>query len=138
MRTILDKAKIILSDKKLTIAILIFAIASRMLQTVFFYNIIVDGSYQYMAMQNFVYGHGITIASVSPGDLSQIRYTPLINWPPGYSLMLTPFYFLFKPNYIAAGLALDLCAILMLVLSSRAILNLFNTPTYLTNIFTLL
>ena len=69
-----------------------------------------------LATQNLVYGHGISTAHVFSSDLSQIIYEPLIKWPPGYSLLLAPFYILFNHNYIAAGLALDILAAIALIL----------------------
>lgn len=137
METLSNKIKILLSDKRITIAILFIVIASRLIQLIFFYNLIVDASYQVLATQNFVHGHGISLAYVNPTDLSRIIYQPLINWPPGYSLLLSPLYLLFEPNYIAAGLALDFIAATTLIFTSRAILRLFEIPVYLINIFSL-
>lgn len=94
--------------------------------------------YQVMAMQNFAAGHGISLSKVLSSDLSATVYEPLINWPPGYSVLLTPFYFLFDHNYLLAGLALDIVAAISLIFICRRILKLLETPMYLINIFTLL
>ena len=138
MTSSLNKTKAFLSDKKVTFAIIAFAIAVRIIQLIFFYNIRVDGMYQVMAMQNFVDGHGVSLSKVLSSDLSTPVYEPLINWPPGYSLLLSPFYILFNHNYIAAGLALDILAAITLIFICRRILKLLETPLYLVNIFTLL
>ena len=138
MTPAINKVKIFFSDRKTTFAIIFLSIAARIIQLVFFYNIRVDGMYQVMAMQNFVDGHGISLAKVLPGDLSSSVYEPLINWPPGYSLLLSPFYILFDHNYLAAGLALDILAAITLILVCRRILKVLETPLYLTNIFTAL
>jgi hypothetical protein len=134
---IANRAKQFLSDKKVTVAIVAFAIAGRVIQLIYFYNIRVDASYQVMATQNLVYGHGISLSRVLPSDLSLTIYEPLINWPPGYSLLLVPFYVLFNHNYIAAGITLDILAALILIFSSRSTLKILNTPVYLINIYTL-
>lgn len=94
--------------------------------------------YQVLAMQNFVQGHGISLSYVLPGDLSTTVYEPLINWPPGYSVLLSPFYLLSGSNYIVAGLILDISAAIFLIFISRRILKLVDIPLYLINIFTLL
>lgn len=132
------KCKAFLSRRSVSLLIVFAGIIGRIIQLVFFYNIRVDASYQVMAMQNFVYGHGITVSHVSPNNLSTILYEPLINWPPGYSLLLAPFYVLFRHDYIVAGLALDISCAILLILMARATLTLFNVPLYLRNIFTLL
>lgn len=91
-----------------------------------------------MAMQNFADGHGVSLSKVLSSDLSSTVYEPLINWPPGYSVLLTPFYLLFGHNYILAGLVLDILAAISLIVICRRILKLLETPLYLANIFTLL
>jgi hypothetical protein len=97
----------------------------------------VDGMYQVMAMQNFVDGHGISLNKVVPGDLSAIHYEPLINWPPGYSLLLSLFYILFHHNYLAAGLALDIVGAVTLIFINRRILKILEIPLWLVNVFTI-
>ena len=136
--TFAHKVKHLLADKKITLAIILFTITCRIIQLIYFFNIRVDGMYQHMATLNFVNGHGISTGYASPTDLSTTVYEPLINWPPGYSLLLSPFYILFNHNYIAAGLTLDILAAITLILFTRKILILFDVPVYLVNIFTLI
>jgi hypothetical protein len=138
LNSLINKAQNLLSNKWTTVVVILLSTGSRLIQLIFFYNIRVDASYQVLATQNFVYGHGISTASVLPEDLSKVIYTPLINWPPGYSLLLSPFYVLFNPNYIAAGLLLDSLAAISLIFVSRAILKLYDTPAHHINICTLL
>ena len=132
-----NKVTQFLSQKTISVLIVLLAIGSRLLQLVFFYNIRVDGMYQYLAMKYFVNGHGVSIAEVLPTDLSQPLYEPLINWPPGYSILLSPFYKLFNHNYVAAGLTLDLLAATALIIFARKILKLLDLPLYLINIYTI-
>ncbi|NOT50165.1 MAG: hypothetical protein HOP10_02700 [Chitinophagaceae bacterium] len=138
MPSIVHTIKIILSDKRTSIAIIALAIVARIIQLFFFYNMNVDGMYQVMAMQNFADGHGVSASMVLPADLSTIVYEPLIKWPPGYSLLLSPFYILFDHNYIIASLVLDILAAVVLIFTCRKILRILDTPLYLTNLFTLL
>src|SRR5690606_21028443 len=108
---------------------------SRILQLVFFYNIRVDASFQVMATQNFIDGNGFSIAKVYSSDLAQNIHEPLANWPPGYSILLSPFFHLFSPDYMLGGIALDCIAAIVLIFSLRAILRLFQLPAYLINIY---
>lgn len=137
MSFVLNKAKYFLSDKKVTLAILALAIAGRLIQLIYFYNLRFDGSYQVIATQNLVHGHGVSTAKALAGDLSATVYEPLINWPPGYSVLLAPFYILFNHNYIAAGMTLDILSAITLLLVSRRILKILDTPIYFINIYTL-
>lgn len=129
--------KIILSHKWASIAILLISIVSRILQLIFFYNIRVDRSYQLLATQNFVHGNGISTASVASTDLSLVIYTPLIKWPPGYSLLVSPFYSLTGNNYLISSIIIEIIFSIILLVTSRAILKLLNTPLFLINIYTL-
>lgn len=133
-----NKLKTILSNPKVTIIIIGLVILSRIIQLVYFYNIVVDASYQIIGAQSLLSGHGISFPTVLPDDLSQTIYSPLINWPPGYSLLLAPFYYLFSYNYIAAGLTLDILSAVILIFICRNILKVLDIQLYLRNIFTLL
>ena len=133
-----DKLGQILSNRKTSLVIIGIAIASRVIQLIYFYTTGFDLSYQVMATHNFVTGHGISISIVSPADLSATIYEPLIRWPPGYTLLLAPLYVLFDHNYIAAGLSLDIIAAVTLILVSRNLLKLLGASLPLINLFTLL
>lgn len=139
MSTGLNKQRLkqILSARQASVAIIFIAIIGRLMQIFYFFNVRVDASYQTIATKNFLAGHGISIDFVLPSDLSTILYEPLIRWPPGFSLLLAPFYFLSGGNYIGAGIILHgLCAI-ALIFYSRAILKLFEVPQQLVNVSTI-
>ena len=128
----------ILSGRAMTIVIVLVSIIARMIQLVFFYNIRVDASYQVMATRHFVEGNGVSFAEVLPTDLAITHYEPLVNWPPGYSLLLAPFYLLSGKNYILAGISMDIVFAVLLILMCRALLKRLGVPLYGRNIFTLL
>ena len=132
------RLKFFLSGKIVTLAVIAIAIISRLIQLVYFYTIGFDASYQVIATHNFVTGHGVSLAKVLPADLSATIYEPLINWPPGYSVLLSPFYILFDHNYILSGLTLDILAAVTLIFVSRSILKLLEVPLHFINIYTLL
>lgn len=137
MSLIAARLKQLLSGSRVSAFVFLLAFLARAMQLLFFYNIRVDASYQVMATDNLLHGHGVTTDQVFATDLSQIVYLPLTQWPPGYSLLLAPFYALFDHQYIGAGLALDLLATLALLIFCRKLLVLFKTPSYLINLFTL-
>lgn len=137
MQELLQTIKNILSSRWATVVILSVAIGSRILQLLFFFNIRVDRSYQLLATQNFVHGDGISTASVLPGDLSMIIYTPLIKWPPGYTLLLSPFYALTGNDYLLSSMLLDIIFAIILLFATRRILVLLEVPLFLTNVYTL-
>ena len=120
-----------------SIIIIVIAILARFIQILYFYSIRFDGSYQVIAMQNFLKGKGISISEVLTSDLSTTLYQPLINWPPGYSFLLAPFYALSGNNYITAGILLETLAAVTLIFSCRSILKLLGTPKHFINLFTL-
>ena len=138
MTSFLSSAKRILSDKWVTLAIIGFSILGRIIQLIFFFNLRLDASHQVIATRNFLKGAGISMAKAYANDLSVVVYEPLINWPPGYSILLAPFYALFGGNYIAAGLCLGIIAAIVLILVFRSILKLLELPIYLINLSTII
>jgi hypothetical protein len=138
MDSILNKIKFSLSEKAVTIFIILLSIGGRIIQIIYLFNIRADRSHQMLATHSLVTGHGISTAFSHPDDLSTTIFEPLINWPPGYSIILSPLYTLFNQNYITAGIILDIIFALTLILITRAILKLLDVPVYMVNINTLL
>ena len=137
MNSAFKKINYFLSLKIVTLTILFVTISAKTIQLIFLFNIRSDRSYQMLATQNLLSGHGISIAQVLPANLSQIIYEPLINWPPGYSLLFAPFYSLFNHHYIIAGLIPDIIFSISMIYITRSILKNLNIPIYLINIYTL-
>lgn len=135
--SISNRLKQVLSAKQTGILIILSGVIGRLIQIVYFFNIRVDASYQTIATKNFVAGHGISIDSVLPSDLSTIIYEPLIKWPPGFTLLLSPFYLLSNGNYIVAGILLHSICAVALIFFTRAFLRLFDLPLFVINIHTL-
>lgn len=125
------------SDKRVSILVILLAVAARIIQLLFYLDSFFDTTFQVIATQNLVEGHGISTAVVNPNDLSATIYQPLINWPPGYSLLLTPFYLASGQEYLLACFVLDVLAATALILLSRRILFLLDVSVAVVNVFTL-
>lgn len=138
MQASVQKIKNILSGAPATWIILTTILLGRAIQLIYFYNIMVDGMYQTVAMQNFVHGHGFSLGEVDINNFSKINYSLLNNWPPGYSLLLSPVYIITGHNYILSGIITDLLFALLLIYFSRKVLFLLNNPKWAVNIFTIL
>lgn len=133
-----ERAGTFLEKKNVTVIILIIAVIGRAIQVLFFHSALFDQSFQVTAMQNFVEGHGISLATVAPSDLSSTIYTPLVNWPPGYSILLAPFYILSGKNALFATLSLDLMAATAIIIYSRKIMVLLGARWSFINLYTIL
>ncbi|HWR32102.1 MAG TPA: hypothetical protein VN451_01140 [Chitinophagaceae bacterium] len=133
-----EKLKQMLSHRYAGFFIVITVIIARIIQQIYFFNTRNDMTYQVLAAQHLLDGHGISYASIAANDLSHIFYQPLNQWPPGFSVLFIPFYILLGKNYIAAALALGIFCAILLIVTSRAILKLLEVPGYLINLFTIL
>jgi hypothetical protein len=134
---IVEKAKWLLSQRRTGILILLLAIIARIIQQVYFFNTRSDMTWQVLGMQHLLEGHGISRATPNPADIAEIIHQPLNQWPPGFSLLLAPFYLLCGNNYIAAALALGIAFSILLIFITRAILKQTGVPYHLINLFTL-
>lgn len=137
VREIATRTKALLSTRAASILILVVAIVGRLIQVLFFFNIGVDRSFQFQATDSLVQGHGISLAEVLPDDLTTIIYTPLVKWPPGYTVLVAPFYLLFGKYYVTAGMVMDMIFAVVLIIFSRRVLRQLGVATYLVNLYTL-
>lgn len=127
----------LLSNRKVTVLILAVIIISRVLQLLYLFNTRNDMSYQIQAAQALYEGYGISSATILADDLSTVHYQPLVQWPPGFSILLLPFYALFGQDYLAAALTLNILSALLLIFFSRGILKLLDIPIHVINLFTI-
>lgn len=132
-----EKLRQLLSKKWMGPAVILIAIAVKIIQQIYFFNTRSDMTYQVLGMHHLLEGHGISLASLSIADISSVNYNPLNQWPPGFSLLLTPFYLLCGKNYIAAALTLGIACAILLIFVTRGILKLCSVPYHLVNLFTL-
>jgi len=134
---VLQKIKLLLSSRFASYFILLISIAGRIIQKIHFTDTGGDKAAQIEATRNFWQGHGISVKEVSAIDLSQVHYTPLIKWPPGYSLLLSPFYKLCNENFFWGSLWLDVLTCILFIWFARKILLLFELPAHSINLYVL-
>lgn len=127
-----------LSLKRTVHITLICAIALRALQVIYFFNTRNDMTFQILAAQNLYYGDGLTISKINPNDLSDVIYNPMIEWPPGFSLLFIPFYFFFCENYLGAALCLSILFSSILIFSTYSILKSFAVSNFYISLFLVL
>lgn len=132
-----NKIKTILSSPAASVIIFILAAAGRVLQKIYYTTPGGDKAYQILATKNLLNGRGISTLEVFAGNLTDPQYVSLIKWPPGYSLLLAPFYELSGENFFWGSLWPDLIAAILFVWFARKTISLFKVPVYLVNFYTL-
>lgn len=129
--------KSLLSTRKASLLCLGIAIAVRMVLQLYMLNIGGDKSYQLLATQNLVTGHGLTVNQVGAADLTKEFYEPLVGWPPGYSVLLAPLYLLCGKNLYLAAIILDWLTAIFFVVLARLLMRRAGIETWLLNLYTL-
>ncbi|HEX2606147.1 MAG TPA: hypothetical protein VHK91_02165 [Flavisolibacter sp.] len=133
----LQRARYLLSRQITSRLVIATSIGARLLQLLYFFNLRSDRSFQLLATDNLVRGHGVSLAEVQASDLSHSIYSTLIKWPPGYSLLTAPLYAIDPHQYAVTALLLDMIAAIILIVSGRGILRQLNVAVELVNLFTL-
>lgn len=126
----LDFTSYYLSSKTTVRIILLAAIIIRAIQIVYFFNTRNDMTFQILAAQNLYDGDGLTISKVSESDLGKIMCRPLIEWPPGFSLIFIPFYFVCGEDYLLAAISLSIVFSSILIYSTYTLLRALNAPDF--------
>ncbi len=138
----MQKAKAIginlFSDPRFSVSVVLLAIAVRFFQLHFYLDSFFDTSFQVIATQHFTNGHGISTAVARANDLGNPVYIPLVNWPPGYSFLLAPFYLLCGKEYLPACMILEMLSAISIILLCRKILWQMGSTVAVINLFTLL
>src|SRR4030081_3234705 len=127
----------IFTGKRLSILAIFIAAISRLVIQLYFFNYNDDRFLQLVATKNFIHGHGITLNRVFFENFSREFYIPLLGWPPGYTILLSPIALLTNGNVVLAAIIFDLVTVLIFILYSRKILVLLGLPERIVNLFTL-
>lgn len=133
-----SKLKKILSGNKTGIVIILFSMLARIFLQLYFFNISGDRSFQLVAVKSFFEGHGFSILQVLPHNIDKQIYSPVVGWPPGYSIFLLPFYFVCGKNVITAAIFFEVISSIAFIVITRRLLQLLNVQAWLVNISTLI
>ncbi len=128
--------KNLLSARVTSVVITLVAVMGKAAQKFILFRLDDDKCFQIQAAKNLVAGHGISIHEVFADDLAKAYYTPLIKWPPGYSILEVPLYGLFNNDYFWGNIWLDVIAAAVFVLLARKIIRQLDVPLWLVNIYT--
>ncbi|HUR10636.1 MAG TPA: hypothetical protein VM012_04670, partial [Flavitalea sp.] len=125
-----------MNGKTVVIFSLLFAIVLKCALAYYFFQFETDKSFQAIAAKSIVQGKGLTIPQVHANDLSIVHYEPLVGWPPGYTLFVTPVYALLN-DLQTACLMVDLFFIISFFILLAALLKELNFPSWLTAVLLL-
>ncbi len=137
MQKIALHLKKLFSQKYAGIICLVIAIAAKVLVQLAFFSLAGDKSSQLLAAKNLLEGHGLTINQVFLNDLSFEIYNPLVGWPPGYSVVLTPLLWIFNNDYKTAALVFDIVCVFPFFYYLIRLVNYLNLQKWLKNLFIL-
>ncbi len=129
--------KKILATKAATIICLLTAFLSKVVFLRSFLDVGTDKAALLVSTKNFLHGHGISIARSFDTDLASVTYVPFTGWPPGYSILLSPFMLLFPENFMLAAFCLDVLAAAILFIYLNKLLTKLGFERWLANLFLL-
>ncbi len=137
MQQFFTSCKTLLSKKSTGIVFLILALIVKILLQYISFSLLGDKSHQLLAAKNLLDGHGLTINQFFLNDLSQEKFTPLVGWPPGYSLVLAPLLWLCNNDFITAAIVFDVLCVFPFFFYLIKLLNFFSLKPWLKNLFIL-
>lgn len=132
-----SEIKSFLSKKHTGLFFIILAFAVKISMQIAFFDIDGDKAVQLWAAKNLTEGHGLTLSYVALNDFSSVKFTPLVGWPPGYSVMVSPLLWLFNGNYKLAALVFDIISICLFLYFLFRLINYFSLQPWLKNLFIL-
>lgn len=135
MQLVFNYCKSLLSQKKTGIIFLIIAILAKIAMQLAYFSISDDKSVQLLAAKNLLVGHGLTINRVLLSNLSSEEFIPMVGWPPGYSVILSPLLWLFNNDYKTAALVFDIACVFPFFFYLIRLLNFLSLQIWLKNLF---
>lgn len=133
----MNKIKIFLSSQFGSIACLVIAILSRIVNVCFLSYAGRDKMFLVMQSKSLLEGHGLGVPEyfIANPEVPVYDYTPM--WPPGYPVLLAPFLKFFKYDIYWATTMLDIVACIALIFIIRKICRQIGFPTLAVNLMTL-
>jgi hypothetical protein len=120
-----------------SVACIFFAFLNRAILVFLTSNIGKDKMLQLTAAENLMAGKGYGIEKYYVGNIIIPVFDRVIEFPPGYSVIMMPFLSLFHHNLENASLAFDLVVSLALIFVIRKLCIAIGFPQFVTNICTL-
>ena len=137
MKKILLICKNFLSHQSTGIIFLAIAIAVKILIQIVFFSILDDKLFQLLAAKNLLAGHGLTINQILPSDLSTEKFSPLVGWPPGYSIVMAPLLWVFNNDDKTAALVFDIACVFPFFFYLVRVVNFLALQKWLKHLFIL-
>jgi hypothetical protein len=133
----MNKINSFLSFRFASIAFLVIAILSRIVNVFYVSYAGRDKMFLVMQSKSFLEGKGFGVPGyfTSNLDVPVYDYTPM--WPPGYPLLLAPFLKIFNYDVYLATTMFDIVACIALIFVVRKICRQLDFPIAATNIMTL-
>lgn len=134
----MSKLNSFLSSRFASIAFLVIAILSRIVNVCFISYAGRDKMFLVMQSKSFIEGKGFGVPGYFTSNLEVpvYDYTPM--WPPGYPILLAPFLKIFNYDVYWATTMFDIVACIALIFVVRKICRQLSFPVAATNIMTLI
>lgn len=133
----MDKIIVFFSSRSASLACLIIAILSRIVNVCFLSYTGRDKMFGVLQSKNFLDGNGVAIPGYFLANPDKVVYDLTPMWPPGYPLLLAPFIKLFNYDIYWATTALDIVACIALIFVVRRICRQLGFPAIAINMMTL-
>lgn len=134
----MNKIKTFLSSKFASVAFLIIAILSRIINICFVSYAGRDKMFLVLQSKSFLEGKGFTVPGYFTSDPETIVYDHTPMWPYGYPVVLSPFLKIFNYNIYWATTTLDIIACIAFIFVIRKLCRQIGFPTAAINIMTLI
>ena len=133
----MSKITLFLSSRLVSIAFLVIAILSRIINVFFVSYAGRDKMFLVMQSKSFLEGKGLGVPGYFTSNLEVpvYDYTPM--WPPGYPVLLAPFLKIFNYNVYWATTVFDIIACIALIFVVRKICRQIQFPVIAVNLMTL-
>ncbi|MBL7699308.1 MAG: hypothetical protein JNK79_14175 [Chitinophagaceae bacterium] len=128
--------KRIFGRKDVYYACFVLAILLKLGLYLHFFQLEGDKLFQAIGGKNLVEGNGLTFEQVHAWDLSTSVFQPLDRWPPGFSLLLAPFYAL-THNVEISCLVIDFISIVFFFVVLGKLLHKINLPVFVISLLLL-
>lgn len=133
----MHKISLFFSSRVASIACLVIAILSRIVNVCFLSYAGRDKMFLVMQSKSLLDGKGLGVPGYFTSNLNVAVYDYTPMWPPGYPVLLAPFLKLFNYNIYWATTVLDIIACIALIFIVRQICRQIGLPTIAVNLMTL-